>query len=310
MKFIKALSSLFDDARIALSFPAFEQEQSVRHAASVTRMFSTSELEAEVIRKMADSTKEAERHFLSPLKRLRDKIRRLEAELDENRVFFAVFSRDFKRELNVLYGEKAAVLDECSSLKGAMAAAYANRAKAAKNLDSWHSKSNRAFFGNRGQRLPNHSLFGQSLGDRDCLKRERESAGNVIAHCKNELDSKYREVELIKERITSAKVAQKAMFDLLQRGLTRQKLQFSIEANLENLKGHQRDASCLQLDFDEFIGAAKHRTGAASVEAEIEYVCHQREVYRRLFSTSDALAKRKAQHRREWLEKRFRTVSS
>ncbi len=292
-----------------MAFPAFEVSARTQHMARMEQELSTAELEAEVVTRMADSTRAAEQQFLRPLDRLRVKMARLKTGVDEYRARLDIFERDYKGELNALFDTKSVLMDECRSLQAAKEAAYADRAQAADDLDSWHSKSNRTFFGNRGQKLPNHSFFGQSLGDRDGLKSDRDAAGDEIARCKYELASKYREVGQIRERIDTVKADRQVMFNLRQQGSNRHVLQSSIDVELAHLWELEQHASRLQLGFDEFMKAAKHRTGTVSIEAEIEKVQARREDFHHAFSRPNAIAAREAQHRREWLDKRLGNVA-
>lgn len=304
MNIFKTLGGMLDDARIKCNYPGYECQARSRHMASAERRFSTAELELEVLRRMADSRQIAAQRFAHPVDELNAQTDRIQFRLQDSQEQLAIFARNYKAELDHLHDRKSQLFDELGTLKDAKDAAYADLEQASDDLDRWHAKSASGFFGNGGKQLPRHSLFRQSLGDRDGLKGDRDSAGEEIAACKEQVAAVKRSLDEVTAEIARIKADRQRMFDMREQGHSWHGLQHSISKGESLMADAQREIARLQSEGHEFILAAKHRTGTITLEAEIDKVRGLRDAFIRSFDTPEAGATRKLEHRQAWLKQK------
>lgn len=306
MGIFKSLSSVLDDARIAYSFREYERNARVHHLTSAERRFSTTELERDIANRMAPAHEFAAKRFQHPMDKFKAIMTQLHFDLQNSRERLAIFERDYKGDLDALYERKSQLIDELRSINQAKQEAYSDLEDASDDLARWHSKSTRSFFGNGGKALPKHSFFGQSLGDRDELKCDRDSAGTDISSCKEQAAIVKKELDQVSSGIAQVKADRQRMFDMRAKGYSTWGLQRTIRNDEGLLADVQSDIQFLQGRMDEFLMAAKHRTGCASLEEQIQKVRGLREAFIKLFDTTEAVDRRRSEHRKEWLHQRQR----
>lgn len=304
MNIFQKINDIWDDARIAIAFTAYERNARDRHMASAARRFSIAELEADAARRMAVPLRIADQRFVGPISVSNSKAERLQSQIAACTAQLATFERDYQHELNDLFASKSALIAECRSINSAKAGAYAELEAAADGLNRWHARSKRTFFGNGGKQLPGRSFFGQSLGDRDCLKGERDAAGDDIAGYKQALATRRHTMDQVQERIDRVKADRQEMFNLRSQGYSARGLKNTLHACTGHLDDVKQDIEQLQCALNEFTTAAKHRTGTITIEAEIEKVKNLCDSYIRSFDTEHAKSLRKAQHREEWRKRK------
>lgn len=301
MNFYKTAERIVDDARIAMSYPAYESKALEAHRATAARQFSIAGLELKIQKLMAGPNQIADERFKQPIEKLKHKIAETQRKLNAKKEDLTLLSRDYGSELDALYKAKAQLFQKLGSVKEKLDSAYEDLEEASSDLDNWYGKSQRTFFGNGGRALPRHSFFGQSLGDRNSLKGDRDSAGGDIASCKAEKTEIKRSIDLVMGKINALKAERQRGFNLHRSGESR----YRIESAMRSLTGLLADASqdCqnLQIGLSGFIDAARHRTGVVSIEAQIEKVSALRQSFLKAFDTEQAKQVRKASHRREWL---------
>lgn len=304
VKLFKKISDVLDNARIAYTFSAFEDKARAQHLASAARRFSTGALEVDAYKRMEATHTIADQRFVQPEIGLNIKVVRIQAALHTSATRLAIFERDYPRELHALHAKRRELSDECRSINSAKSEAYDDLQSAVDDLDDWHSRSSGTFFGNGGKALPKRAVFGQSLGDRDSLKDDRDVAGSEIAACKKALASKRLEIKQVEDRIGQVKADRQQMRDLRAHGCSARTFHEAVVDCTRELDQTKRDIAQLQVNRVEFITAAKYRTGTISIEAEIAKVRARRDAFIHSFDTAQASAQRKASHRAEWLEKK------
>lgn len=156
--------------------------------------------------------------------------------------------------------------------------AYSDLASAKSEVNSWHSRSKRSFFGNAGKPLPKHSLFGQSFGDLDAAKARRSSAVSDIADSKREIGRLknaqrecYDRIQDIKEEIGRSMQRERAIqskireqSNLFQAGYTVKGLKKDISMLEADLVSYERDLVSLNSKKETILSQLAYQADAAS----------------------------------------------
>lgn len=113
-----------------------------------------------------------------------------------------------------------------------MSDAYDRLNEAIEDVDSWHSKANRSplLFGNKGKTIPKHSLFGQSLGDRDAAMAMRGEAAGDIDCLKRERGTLNREFEKLNKKIMQIRSDRLQMYELINQGYSYASLEIEVSS--------------------------------------------------------------------------------
>ena len=302
----KAVFGVLDDVRIAVNFPEYERQARTRHIAAGERRFSTVDLETEALRRMADAVAASDQQFGRPLGELNRALSALQLDLQVGRDRLALFQRDYKTELDSLYAHKSQVSEEYRAVKSSVQQAYDDLEEASDDLDRWHSKSRRGFFGNGGKKLPKHSFFGQSIGDRESLKGDRDSAGSDIDSCKRDQAKVKQKLDAAFGQIDQVKEDRAKMFNLRDQGLSNGGLMRLVTLGEGHIADTRQDIEFLASGRDQFILAAKHRTGTIGLESEIEKIRALKAHFLKAFDDAATATQRKAEHRATWLKQKGR----
>ncbi|MTW22733.1 hypothetical protein [Allochromatium palmeri] len=177
-------------------------------------------------------------------------------------------------------------------------------------IDSWYEKSDRTpwLFGNAGKELPKHSLFGQSFGDLESYKSDRDDAyndiqdvKNRIANLKQEQHDLFREIEEIKNQIDQVKSDRSNMYNLKKqynkKDLKDQldNLQFSID----ELSSQVRE---ILKNKEDYIYQEKIKCDFSKLEENINEIKKEKIQYIKSFDFEENKQKRKKMHREIWLK--------
>ncbi len=136
-----------------------------------------------------------------------------------------LFSRDFAAEIQSEKERKREGHEIMADLKSRISSKYDDLETAKDDLDSWHRKSRRSFFGNAGRELPKHAIFSQSLNERDSLKGERDDAFRDIKRLKAEKQRAYDQyVQLGKDNLAEIHADIGLLRDLEKEGTTADEL--------------------------------------------------------------------------------------
>lgn len=298
------ISARIQDVRIARAFVGFERKAHERHLAEAGQRFSTSDQEFEVDRRMAASIKEAVTRFDEPANEIQRELTYISDLLRMKREHLGLFLRTYKNELDTLFAERESLIAKRRELSKRKSRAHDDLSSARRSIDAWHAKSKRGLFGNAGQKLPKHSPFGQSFGDLDGYKRDRDSAASEISTCEGEIASLSFRIGAIDDHITVVKAARQHMFALQEQGFQRLGLEPEIEKMVAQKEAKETDLSVIKSEKSIFLAEAKRRTGVADLELEIQRVNTEKADFLHSFDTVTAREIRRAEHRRQCLQER------
>ncbi len=326
----RGVRQFVQDIRIDADYPRYELEQRRAHEAAASRRFDTTQLEREIgaIRRSAEA--EGLAAFGPRINELGASIKALQPAITQLRWQLDLLTRDYRQELEQLYGEKASLLETKQELTEQMeelrkeraeahdelSDAYDELKKAKSSIDSWYAKSDRTpwLFGNGGRRLPKRSMFGQSFGDLEGYKADRSRACDEIGACKaaiadvverqkaNAMERAENREELnrVFESIKAVKEARQCMFDLKDQGVRRHQ----VEAHLSGQVGRE---TALKTELErcskaqaEFVKQRTFRLGIAERQSEVEEIKMQRSQFISAFDAPSKEAERRAAHRNWW----------
>ena len=295
------LKTKFQDMRIAMSSPAFEAAARSAHIATAVHRYCTLDIEREITRLMETPRQEMQNRYLGPIKQLRSTISRLRAERAAHRENIRLLDRSYKSELDPLYAELTEPRDRIKTLLSEKSAAHDDMAQARADIDSWYSSSSGTFFGNGGKKLPSHSLFGQSFGDLDGYKEDRDTAYCEIEHCGNEIGAAKARTDQLRKEIASIKADRQRMYELRKQGLSSAPLKRTAHDIEKRIWQFEYELSKKDVEMAAFREAARHRTGVVVLEQDIEKVIAKREEFIRTFDQACARTERQLLHRGAWL---------
>jgi len=331
---LKRLKTFFWDIRINRDFPRYERNLRDEHERQAQSRFSTKQLKIEKDNLLKQIRADANSRFDSSIHERENEINGYLADKNWIEQLISYFLRDYKQELTELYAEKDELFSkktECFEklyeIKERLSEAFDDKDKAYSDLyhykqriDSWYAKSDRTpwLFGNAGRKLPNHSLFGQSLGDLNSYKYDRDSAyKNVrsakarIGDLKQEQHEIHRAIQCVKEeigkifsQISSVKGDMGKLVRLKEAGHRREQLQEKLDrvhltidllaSEIQNIKKNKR----------EFVDQEAHRYGVVNLETKIERIRTQREEFLHGFDFDGNEEQRKRVHREIWLKQK------
>ena len=235
-------------ARIALDYPSYEKIRRAENERLAEKQYPFNEqskkLEKLRARIVADSKNLKTEEYAEHNRRLHS----LKSQLDEASAVFTVLTRDYKSELDEVYQEKELLLnqkrslyEQLGSVKVRLSSAHDEKSRAYDRLNSaksdvsgWYNKSQSGFplYGNKGQKIPKHSIFGQSHGDLSYAKSGRDSAWSDVQSAKSRVGvlkgEKSRigsdigrlksEIGFAFDRITSLKAERQEAYELRKSG--------------------------------------------------------------------------------------------
>lgn len=289
------------DKQIAMSFPAYEAAAREAHDATARRQFSTQDINREIIRLMTIPHQEMQVRYLEPIAKLSSTLTMLSAEFAIYREKINILERSYKSELDPLYAEMSELRDCVKTLLAQKSEAHDDMSQARDDIDSWHAQSSGTFFGNGGKALPNHSLFGQSFGDLDGYKSDREAAYNEIERCGNEIGAVKSRMDQLRSTIAGIKADRQRMVDLRKQGVQSadlKRIACFIAKRIGQVESERR-----QMDDQRaiFLEAARQRTGVVVLESTLTAIIAKRNDFIATFDQTYAITDRKLIHRSTWL---------
>ena len=290
--------------RISWDFPRFDQAARTLHCARAQTRFSTTELSQEVAAKMAGPQREARTSFARKIEAAQSNLRVLPNAIAENERILALFRRSYKDDLASLYEEKQALYAQMEDAKKDKSDAHKALKDARDEIQSWHNRSSRTFFGNGGKRLPKHAMFGQSFGDLDSAKWDRTGAVSDIQSAARRIGRISAELDRVKAEIIQLKAQRDEMFRLRDQGFRAGTMEVEIRRQRARVAEQSAELAHLETEKAEFLNAARHRTGAASLEEKILEIEAARDEFLRSFDSSQAVEQRRMTHRAQWLAAR------
>lgn len=317
MIIFKRIKNYFQDIKINLDFEKFEIQCRKEHEKQAAQQFSTKEISEEKNHLLAKIKSQASEKFDEPLNSKQAKINELKEKEKNIRELLSFFERNYKQELDELYLEKNDLFEKKNALREALSKAFENKKEAYNELnrckeaiDSWYEKSDRTpwLFGNAGKELPKHSLFGQSFGDLESYKSDRDDAyndiqdvKNQIANLKQEQHDVFCEIEEIKNQIDQVKSDRSNMYNL--------KKQHNKEDLQNQLNGLQFSINKLSTQVQEilktkesYIYQEKIKCDFSKLEEKINEIKNKKIQYIESFELEKNKQKRKQMHREMWLK--------
>jgi hypothetical protein len=292
------VKSKFSHFRFELAFQQHEREQREKHLREAERRFGAVDLREEirVLWKKIDAEATAETG--PKLVSLEGKIFRTKVDLKKNESDLALFSRGYRTELSALYDELNNLKERLRILYEEKDDAFERKDRAKRSIDAWYAKSDRSFFGNKGKPLPKHSMFGQSFGDLECYKSDRDEASKEIIECAEEITDLKDRKKLVVEKIAEAKKARDMMFALKASGVTRKKLSDAIAICHEEARHLAASKAIVEDERRKLVEAARHQQGLASREATVENLDRQKKPFIQSFETRIAHLRRRVIYKR------------
>lgn len=150
-------------------------------------------------------------------------------QIKENIRLRRFLTRDFISDIERLEAlkqkkilEKRQLFEKLNRLKenlsetySALSQAHDDLRSAKEDINRWHrkSKSNMPFYGNAGEKLPSHSLFGQSFGDLEDYKADRSAAVSEIGTTKTRISDLKTYSSDVYQKISEVKAEIGSIFD-------------------------------------------------------------------------------------------------
>ena len=325
------IKSYIRDVRISLDFPRYESQCRVEHEKQACASFSTKQLSDERKKLLARIEISAAKKFDQSLYEIKDKKNKCKSEVEETKVLLSFFTRNYKQELEDLYGKKDSLLakkshlyDEKNEIRGLLSDAFEEKEDAYSDLnyykaqiDSWYAKSDRSqwLFGNSGKKLPKHSLFGQSFGDLESYKDRRSfayqrvsSAKEKIAKLKDrqralsdEITGLKSEVGFLFGQIDQVKKDRSKMYELKKGGYGKIGLQSKFDGFLFELEELSENVCEIESLKNKYTDEQRSRLGVVELEARISQVEQKKILFLKSFDLEDGRQQRRRLHRELWL---------
>jgi uncharacterized coiled-coil DUF342 family protein len=281
------------------AFSAYEAHLFELHKTEANRQFNTLDLEQEIKNVMSSPLDKMRTYYIDPIEKLRFTINQEQKELAEHCKNINILSRSYKNELEPLYQELTNIKEEINSLFAEKSDAHEELKEASDDVDSWYSESSRSgwLFGNGGNKIPDHSFFGQSFGDLDDYKYNRDNAYEKIKSLGYSIDCAKDKKAQLGHRIGQIKADRQQMFDLKKNGLTLHNLNKIVATIEENRRTLTDEINKKERERMAYLENERHRNGVVSREADIARIVSQRNAFIESFHSPDAQKARRASFR-------------
>lgn len=327
-----SIKSFIRETQIKLDYPRFDSEETKAHLAEAERRFDTGHLQREVTQIRVQASLAGDQRFGYEISPIRKKLAALEMDLQQNLEQLAIFERNYKSELDDLYAQKELLFqakedllaeskrlrDERSQAHRELGEAYEGLEEAKNDVERWYAKSDRTpwLFGNRGKKLPTHSMFGQSFGDLEAAKSRRGDAVDEISDCKRritsikgsqsansvQLDLNRNEIGKVFENIAEVKAARQRMFDLKKDGVQPGVLRRIIRELQSSMTGLEEEILNLEKRRSALVEETEIRMGVMEIESAIADLVARKRQFLDAFHSEQSKAARQDRHRRQWME--------
>lgn len=316
--------------RVNRDFSRYEKEQLSIHEREAARRFDVGQLEREVNRIRREAELAADEKFDSQIAKLTKEegshwavIKRLLSQIELFEVNYKLELQSQHEKLATLKAERQALGDAADELhqvrrgiKEELGGAYDRLSAAQHRVQAWHNQANRSpwLLGNAGKKLPKHSLFGQSFGDLEEYKSQRDSARAGISEARNaleannarlnenrsQLDRKKAAMDAVWQEITWLKEQREKMFELKRLGISRRFLQSELSEVVL-----AKDRVCARLadtkaEKAEFIRAMTVRNGIGERYKSINDIRSAKLSFLADFHTPNSQETRRRTHLVQW----------
>lgn len=284
--------------RFERAFQRYERDERSKHLAEAEKCFSAAELRAQIGSLCKAIEAEADGKFLADLQEVQRRTAVCDSDLDRLEKQLVLLKRDYRTELTELYDTLNGLKQEIDDLYEQKSDAVRQKDRAKASITAWHATSQRSFLGNKGKQLPKHSLFGQSFGDLDGYKSDRDRASAEIVACAEEIGELKDRKREVGEQIGDVKKCRDEMHALRASGVTRQGLATQIAACRSEMSRlcNQRDR--LESERAGFVLAARQHKGVNHREAEAARLDTEKVKFVEAFETRHAHLRRRVRYRR------------
>lgn len=319
------------DFRVGLAFPHVEKLAMAAHLIEAERRFESSHLHVQVGTIKNRAAEAAREKFNEKTKSLERELAELEPQRNLLRRQLVILTRDYRSEIDGLHKNKDTLIAQQQVLGRLMEDLQRERASAQENLSdayahlqqvkdeisSWHNESKRSpwLLGNKRQKLPKHAFFGQSFGDLDELKADRDRAAHAIGECRavnDKIEGRKKGVWEERQKMKSAvagvfaqieavKMTRSQMFELRTKGLQAPKLEDEITQLAVLDSGVRASLSKIERESKKFVEAMELDLGIRDREAEICAIARAKDKFLSEFHSERSRAARRLEHRDQWL---------
>jgi len=333
----ESIKNYFRDIRINLSFPQYESKCRDEHKQLAKKRFSTEQLDDEKNKLLVIIESEANAKYDSSIREKEEEKQCHQVIAHDTESLLSFFVRFYKQELDDLYikkddltSKKTRLYEKKNEIRDFLSEAFEEKDKAYSelnyykdNIDSWYAKSDRTpwLFGNSRKKLPKHSLFGQSFGDLDSDKSNRDSAYDDVKEAKNQIGNlKHEQHELsvnmgkikneigeIFNQINQVKKDRSKMYEFKKAGHNKRDLQNKLNSKLAKITQLTSEISEIETTKKEFITMERHRRGVIDLKSKISEIMQKRNQFLNNFNLEENQQERKRQHREAWLRQRGMT---
>ena len=318
------------ERRIKADFPRYEAECRKKHKHQADNEFSTLSLEKEIKSLVLKIKKESNLIFEKNITNIQNKISHTNLNISNNETTLDLFLRNYNKELDSLYNQKNALFlkkdnfyNQQTIFRDELANAFKQKDEAFEllneckdNIDSWHSKSDRTpwLFGNGGKKLPKPSLFGQSFGDLDSYKYDRDEAYNDVNSCKKVIGDIKNKIsinkgyidELKKEIVSTNFIIKKCkddrtkMYKFKKEGINKSNTQKRIDKLQSILISEQHELGILKSTEKDFLAKKMGEYGVNGLENEVKIISTNKDEFIKKFDINANHIKRINEHRTIW----------
>jgi len=210
------------EKHINADFPRYEKECRKKHNKQAENEFSILPLKKEIDNLLSKIEREANLTFKNDIFNTISSIEKIKLQVANNQKIIDIFSKNYKETLDSLYIQKESfflkknnLYSDQEVLRNKLKDAFTDKDEAYKelneckaNIDSWYAESDRTpwLLGNGGNKIPDHSMFGQSFGDLDSYKYDRDKAYSNVESCKEEIGGLKSEIDHNKVSVNSSRL--------------------------------------------------------------------------------------------------------
>ena len=223
-------------------------------------------------------------------------------------------------EINALNDEAEHARSQIDPLKQKLADAYDDKKEAyaqleaaKREIDRWHRKAK-----GRPRDLPEHSLFGQSMGDLHSLKGDREEASRSIGEAKeaiaslksrigalyDDLNANRDQIDQLRKRIAEVRRDRSYASRLRNGGVTVERLEAEVESLTALRVRRSETLAEIGRGRDEYIIRARSDLEVDELEEQVANLAQEREAWVQAFDLEERRKARMQEHRLVWLRER------
>lgn len=318
------------EKQIKADFPRYEKECRKKYEQQAEDKFSIIQLKKEVEKLVSKIESEASSIFKKDIINICLTITKISLEIKIKQDFLDFFVVNYKKVLDDLYNQKKLFFlekdeffniqiilpNELSEAFEQKDDAYDTLNDCKDNIDSWYAESDRTpwLFGNGGKKLPSHSLFGQSFGDLDSYKYDRDEAYSNVEYYKEEIDViknkislNKKNIDIVKQEIVNInfdiqnyKDKRTKMYELIKSGVSKASLLNEINKLQLTLKSEQHNLSNKESAKKYFIIKRKNEDGVIDLECKIKIVLTEKDEFIKEFYSDKNNLNRVNEHRVNW----------